>query len=96
LSGVRAPVYRERGNLILAYGDATLQTPPIPWEEFEYTEYLFRLESLLRERDRAHGRACHPHAPPGADDEWKRIEREIEETAIEFAAYAVRLRLPAA
>ncbi len=22
----------------MAYGDATLQNPPVPWEEFEYTE----------------------------------------------------------
>ncbi len=79
----------------MAYGDATLQEPPVPWEEFEYTEYLFRLESLTEELVMAHGRAGHPDAPPDADDEWKRIEREIEETAIEFAAYAARLRLGA-
>jgi len=24
----RAPVYRKRGNLIMAFGDATLQNPP--------------------------------------------------------------------
>jgi len=79
----------------MAYGDATLQEPAVPWEEFEYMEYLYRLEELLRERGRAFMRAGHPDAPPDADDEWKRIEREIEETAIEFAAYAVRLRLGA-
>ncbi len=41
----------------MAYGDATLQEPPVPWEEFEYTEYLFRLESLTEELVMAHGRA---------------------------------------
>jgi hypothetical protein len=80
----------------VAYGDATLQNPPVPWEEFEYMEYLYRLEDLMQERGRAFDRACHPDAPPDADDEWKRINREIEEAAIEFAAYATRLRLEAA
>ncbi len=74
----------------MAYGDATLQDPRLPWGEFEYMEYLYRLEELLREHSRASALACRPDAPADADDEWKRIEREIEETALEFAAYAAR------
>jgi hypothetical protein len=77
----------------MAYGDATLQDPPLTWEAFEYMEYLYRLESLAVELRRAFIRAGHPDAPPDADGEWKLIKREIEETAIEFAAYATRLRL---
>ena len=80
----------------MAYGDATLQEPPVPWEEFEYMEYIFRLEDLLRESGRAHGRACHPDAPPDADAEWRRLNRALEQTALEFAAYAARLHLGAA
>jgi sugar phosphate isomerase/epimerase len=79
--------------MIVAYGDATLQNPPAPWEEFEYTEYLGRLEDLLKERGGAFMRSCHPDAPPDADDEWRRLDKELEQTAIEFAAYAARLRL---
>jgi hypothetical protein len=80
----------------MAYGDATLQDPPIPWEEFEYVEYLWRLENLMQERNRAFDRACHPDGHFDVGGDWERIDREIEETAIEFAAYAARLRLRAA
>ncbi len=80
----------------MAYGDATLQDPPIPWEEFEYVEYLWRLENLMQERHRVFDRACRPDGQfVGNAGDWERIDREIEETALEFAAYATRLRLGA-
>ncbi len=75
--------------------DQTKYDPAVPWEEFGYPEYLDRLESLLKELRRAFIRAGHPDASPDADGERKRIEREIEETALEFVAYAARQRLRA-
>ena len=79
-----------------AYGDATAQHPPVPWVEFEYTEYLFRLRDLLEAREGAfavaHGDPDDPRAA-AADEAWRRYSRDLEETALEFAAYAARLRL---
>ncbi len=65
-----------------------------PLRDLEWTELIFRMEDLLRERHRAFMRACHPHAP-GTDAEWRRLDKALEQTAIEFAAYAARLRLGA-
>jgi len=81
----------------MAYGDATLQEPPVPWEEFEYTEYLYRLEELLGELFSAFALACHPlssdRTASDANAEYLRLRKALEETAIEFAAYCARLRL---
>ncbi len=78
----------------MAHGDATLQHPPIPWEEFGYIEYLHRLESLTEEYRRECSRACLriPNAPPGVRAEQGRLREALEETALEFAAYATRRR----
>ncbi len=80
----------------MAYGDATEHGPGVPWEEFEYMEYLYRLEDLLRERHEAfataHGNPNDPRAAD-ADAEWRRLDRQIEETAFELAAYAGRRRM---
>jgi glyoxylase-like metal-dependent hydrolase (beta-lactamase superfamily II) len=82
----------------MAYGDGDTQNPPVPWEQFEYTEYLFRLQDLLKERDSAfgiaHGNPEDPRAEE-ADAEWRRLDRAIEETALELAAYSARRRLEA-
>ena len=83
-----------------AYGDATEQAPPIPWENFEYVEYLYRLEDLLKERQRAlsidHDNPEDQQAAAAAAvAEWRRIDREIEETALKLAAYAARRQLEA-
>jgi glyoxylase-like metal-dependent hydrolase (beta-lactamase superfamily II) len=80
----------------VAYGDASEHGPGIPWEKFEYMEYLYRLEDLLRERSEAfaiaHGNPDDPRAA-AADEEWRRLDKQIEETALELAAYAARRRL---
>ena len=79
----------------MAFGDATLQSPPIPWEEFRYTEYLFRLDGLLEEYRKECSRACLrlPNAPPAIRAEQGRLRGALEETAREFATYAARRRL---
>lgn len=83
----------------MAYSDTAEHFPPIPWAEFEYTEYLYRLEDLMAERSRAfaiaHGNPDNPGAD-AADMQWRELDRKLEETALEFAAYAARLRLGAA
>jgi TPP-dependent pyruvate/acetoin dehydrogenase alpha subunit len=33
----------------MAYGDATPTEPGIPWEEFESSEYLYRMQDLIDE-----------------------------------------------
>jgi len=85
----------------VAYGDANGPSGPIPWEEFEYMEYLFRMEELNREWYRAFFIANgNPNEDPAiaeaADKEWRRCGRALEETALEFAVYAARLRMRAA
>ncbi len=82
----------------MAYGDANGPSGPIPWEEFEYTEYLNCMEDLNREWYRAFFVANgNPNEDPArveaADEEWRRCGRALEETALEFAAYAARLRM---
>jgi hypothetical protein len=61
-------------------------------------EYLYRLEDLLRERHKAfaiaHGNPEDPRAEE-ADVEWRRLDRQIEETALELAAYSARRQLEA-
>jgi glyoxylase-like metal-dependent hydrolase (beta-lactamase superfamily II) len=82
----------------MAYGDTIEHGPRRPWAEFEYTEYLCRLEDLLHERDRAfaiaHGNPDDPRAD-AANRQWRELERKLEETAFEFVAHAARLRLEA-
>jgi hypothetical protein len=82
----------------MAYGDATEHDAPIPWERFEYMEYLYRLEDSLRERHRAfaiaHGDPEDPRIA-SADAEWRHLDKKLEETALELAAYAARRRLEA-
>ncbi len=82
----------------MAFGDANGPLGPIPWEEFMYTGYLFRMEELNDERHRAFAIAhINPDEDPAiveaADKEWRRCGRALEETALEFAAYAARLRM---
>ncbi len=79
----------------MAYGDENGPSGPVPWEEFEYMEYLYRMDDLNDEFHRAfviaHGNG---HARvEAADEEWRRCGRALEETALEFAAYAARLRM---
>jgi hypothetical protein len=80
----------------VAYGDATEDVPQLAWEEYEWTEYLYRLQDLINERARAfaiaHGNPDDPRAE-WADDEWRRLDDALAETALEFAAYAARLRM---
>lgn len=77
----------------MAYGDDQ------PWGNFEYTEYLFRLDDLLDEYHEAfaiaHSDPDDPRAEK-ADAMWRRRRRDVEETALEFAAYVARLRMGAA
>jgi hypothetical protein len=84
----------------VAYGDAIEHDPPIQWEEFEYVEYLYRLQDLLEERHRAFSIAYDdpedPRAASGAAvAEWRRLDRDIEETTLELEAYAARRQLEA-
>ena len=80
----------------MAYGDTTEQYESIPWEEFEYTEYLERLDDLLGERNRAfaiaHGDPDDPREE-WASTIWLRCNRAIEETALEFVVYVARCRV---
>jgi hypothetical protein len=59
-------------------------------------DYLYRLEDLNVEWYRAflvaHGDPDDPRAE-AADEEWRRCGQALEETALEFAAYAARLRM---
>ena len=79
----------------MAYGDENGPSGPVPWEEFEYMEYLNRMEDLNDEFHRAfviaHSKG--PARVEAADEEWRRCGRALEETALEFAAYAARLRM---
>jgi hypothetical protein len=84
----------------VAYGDAHEDAllGAIPWEEFEFTEYIFRMEDLIRERSRAFALAhVNPDEAPAiveaADGEWRRCDRALEETALEFVVYRTRMRL---
>ena len=83
----------------MAFGDPTLRTLPIPWEEFGYAEYLCRLEDLLKERHRVFAQAVRHRSPSGtasdADAEYHRLGKALEQTALQFAAYVARLRLEA-
>jgi hypothetical protein len=82
----------------VAYGDENGHSGPVPWEEFEYMEYLYRMDDLNDEWHKAFAIA---HRNPdedsarveAADEEWQRCGRALEETALEFAAYAARLRM---
>ncbi len=82
----------------MAYGDENGPSRPVPWEEFEYMEYLYRMGDLNEEWYRAFAIA---HGNPdggsaraeAADGKWRRCGRALEETALEFAVYAVRLRM---
>ncbi len=79
----------------MAYGDENGPSRPVPWEEFEYMEYLYRMDDLNDEWHRAFAIA-HSKGPArveAADEEWRRCGRALEETALEFAAYAARLRM---
>ena len=64
----------------MAYGDATEKGPPMPWEEFEYMEYLYRLEDLLKERGEAfaiaHGNPEDARAG-AADVEWRPLGKAL-------------------
>jgi len=79
----------------VAYGDENGPSGPVPWEEFEYMEYLNRMEDLNDEFHRAfviaHSKG--PARVEAADEEWRRCGRALEETALEFAVYAARLRM---
>lgn len=82
----------------MIYGDATPLSPAVPWEKFEYPEYLYRLEDLMVEFWRAHEFAHIKKDEP--QQEWAeaqclRRRRELEETALEFVAYTARLELEA-
>jgi hypothetical protein len=74
----------------MAFGDATPETTALAWEELDYTEYLFRLRDLLSERMDV---ILRDPLGPAADAECRRLDRAIEETAMEFVAYAARHRL---
>lgn len=82
----------------MAYGDACEHHPRLSWEEFEFMDYKYRLEDLLREWYAAFR---HAHTPleaslaslEEADIEWRRLDKELEEAALEFVAYCARLRL---
>jgi hypothetical protein len=76
----------------MAYGDACEQHPRIPWEEFESSDYFYRLEDLQRGWFRTFDWA------PDTDEaamgrERERLYRELEECALEFVAYRASLRL---
>ena len=78
----------------MAYGDACEHHPRTTWEEFEGMDYHYRLEDLLKERDRAFLRAQTPlPEAEQADAEWRRLDKELDECALEFVAYRARLRL---
>ncbi len=81
----------------MAHGDATLQYPATPWEEFEYMEYIHRLEDLLKESARAFALSIHHRSSDrtasDANAEYLRLRKALEETALEFVAYAARRRL---
>jgi hypothetical protein len=67
----------------VAYGDENGPSRPVPWEEFEYREYLYRMGDLNKEWRRAfaiaHG---NPNEDPArveaADKEWRRRSRHGE------------------
>ncbi len=81
----------------MAYGDENGPSGPIPWGEFEYLDFLYRIEDLQKEWYKTFFVAHHPEAgtaeTEAAEAEWRRCGRALEETALEFAAYAARLRL---
>lgn len=80
----------------MAYGDATPQNPPVPWGEFEETEYLFRFEDLPNEFWTAFSIAHSDPDDPRADEadrEWRRCQEKLEETAMAYAVHRMRLRL---
>ncbi len=82
----------------MAYGDENGPSRPVPWEEFEYMEYLYRMADLNEEWYTAfavaNGNLDEDSARvEAADEEWRRCGRALEETALEFAVYAARLRM---
>jgi hypothetical protein len=73
----------------MAYGDATPTEAATPWDHFEFVDYIHRMEDLFREW----GESASRDAQSPIMGEGKRTGRkrkEIEECAIEFAAYCVR------
>jgi hypothetical protein len=80
----------------MAYGDnaAGEQHSRVSWEEFAGMEYHWRLEELLKEWRRAFSLANTPlPQAEQAGAEWRRLDKELEECALEFVAYKARLRL---
>ena len=68
----------------MAHGDTT------PWMEFEFGDYLQRLEDLLEVRNLS---LAVDHGPGGESNRWIRANREIEETALELTIYMACLRM---